>query len=206
MKPHVILNCAMSLNGKIGKEGERVRLSNEEDKKRVHELRSKVDAIMVGINTILTDNPKLTAHHAEEKRNPTRVVIDSKARTPMDANVLNQKAETIIAMSEKASPSRRKKLKKKAEVISTGKERVNLTNLLERLEGKGIKKILLEGGGTLNKSMIEEGLVDEIYVTVAPTLLEKGISIINGELDSEVRMRLSGINQLGDQVILHYEL
>lgn len=207
MKPHIILNAAMSLEGKIGRKGEKVRFSNDLDKKRVHELRSNVDAIMVGINTILVDNPKLTAHHAEGGgKNPIRVVLDSKARTPLDANVLDGNAETLIAISKKASSVRIENLKKKgAEIIQTeGENEVDLVELMEKLRERRMKTLLLEGGGTLNKSMISLGLIDEIYITISSMLLGRGINLINGPLEDEVKLKLEGIMQLDDQIVLHY--
>lgn len=205
-KPHVILNCAMSLDGKIGGTGKRMRFSSEKDKLRVHELRSKVDGIMVGINTILIDDPKLTAHHAKKKKNPVRIIVDSRAKIPSKAKILQEEGKVIIAVSQRASPARVEGLKKKgARVISTGDNQVDLKNLLERVPGK-IKTILLEGGGTLNKSMLENGLVDEIYVALAPRFLGEGISMVNGELSSEIKMNLLGVNQFCNEVILHYKL
>ncbi|MEM2918643.1 MAG: 2,5-diamino-6-(ribosylamino)-4(3H)-pyrimidinone 5'-phosphate reductase [Candidatus Altiarchaeota archaeon] len=208
MKKHIriILNAAMSLDGKIGKSGERIRLSNDLDKKRVHEMRSDVDAIMVGINTILNDNPKLTAHYSEKKKNPIRIVVDSDARTPLNANVMNiSEARTIIAVSQKASDVRLRDLQKNgAEVIKAGISEVDLNLLIDKLKRQGIKKILLEGGGILNHAMLSLGLVDEIYITIAPRILGSGINLINGSLEKEILLKLEGIIQLNDQVVFHY--
>lgn len=202
----VILNAAMSLDGRIGKYKERIRLSNELDKKRVHEMRSNVDAIMVGINTILNDNPKLTAHYSEKKKNPIRIVIDSDARTPLDANVMNiADAKTIIAVSQSASEIRVRELQKKgAEIIKAGVSKVDLSLIIDKLRRQGIKTILLEGGGTLNHSMLSLGLVDEMYITVVPRILGGGSELINGYLENEIQLKLEGITQLDDQVVLHY--
>lgn len=209
--PHVILNSAMSLDGKIAKFGERIKFSNEKDKKRVHGLRKKVDAIMVGINTIIVDNPKLTAHHAENydaMKNPVRIIVDSNARIPLESNVLKMGAgKTIVAVSKNAPESRIEHLKKLgAEVIVCGEnEKVDLRELLVKLKNENnIKKILLEGGGTLNKEMLKEGLIDEIFITVAPTLIGYGVSIINGKLENEIKLKLEGIKQLDEQVVFHY--
>lgn len=208
MKKHIriILNAAMSLDGKIGKPGERIRLSNDLDKKRVHEMRSDVDAIMVGINTILNDNPKLTAHYSEKKKNPIRIVVDSDARTPLNANVMNiSEARTIIAVSQKASDVRLRDLQKNgAEVIKAGISEVDLNLLIDKLKRQGIKTILLEGGGILNHAMLSLGLVDEIYITIAPRILGSGINLINGSLEKEILLKLEGIIQLNDQVVFHY--
>jgi len=205
MKPKIILSAAMSLDGRIGKDGERVKFSNELDKKRVHEMRSTVDAVMVGINTILIDNPKLTAHHSETKKNPMRIVVDSDARTPLDSRVMNGEARTIIAVSQGASENKVQNLQKKgAEVIKSGGTTVDLTLLIDKLHRRGIKTLLLEGGGTLNHSMLSLDLIDEIYLTIAPRILGRGINLINGALDKEILLKLEGITQLEDQVVFHY--
>jgi len=206
-KPYVILSAAMSLDGKIGRHDKRIVFSNEEDKKRVHELRSKVDAIMVGINTILVDNPKLTAHYSESKKNPIRIIVDSKARTPENANVLNNDAKTIIAVSQNAPELGVKKLEKKGvEIIKTGRDKVNLIYLMEKLYRKGIKSILLEGGGTLIHSMFSLSLIDEIYLTIAPKILGMGVELINGDLEKEIKLNLEGIRQINELIVLHYTI
>ena len=122
-KPYVILNCAMTLDGKIATKTGSSEISGKMDSLRVHELRKEVDAIMVGINTVLADDPKLTVHkiQASQEDNPLRVVVDSKARTPLFSRVLNSDAPTIIAVSEIADSEKIKKLGEKAEVIVCGK-------------------------------------------------------------------------------------
>ncbi len=207
MKPKIILSAAMSLDGRIGKDGERVKFSNDLDKKRVHEMRSMVDAVMVGINTVIIDNPKLTAHKSETKKNPMRIIVDSDARTPLDSKVLNGESRTIIAVSSSASENKVKNLQKKgAEVIKSGGTKIDLEMLINKLHREGIKTILLEGGGTLNHSMLSLGLIDEIYLTIAPRILGRGINLINGALDKEISLKLEGITQLEDQVVFHYTI
>ena len=99
MKPYVILNAAMTLDGKIVTVKNSSNISGEDDLKRVHELRKSVDAIMVGIGTVLADDPRLTVHKvdANPEDNPVRVVVDSKCRTPIAARITNKDAKTIIS-------------------------------------------------------------------------------------------------------------
>ena len=99
MKPYVILNAAMTLDGKIATKTGSSKISGHEDLIRVHELRKEVDAIMVGINTVIVDNPRLTAHKidADLEDNPVRVIVDSKGRTPLASKVFNGDAPTIVA-------------------------------------------------------------------------------------------------------------
>jgi len=204
MRPHVILNSAMSLDGVIGEKDRRVVLSNKQDLQRVYILRRSVDAIMVGINTILTDNPSLTTHGLS-KKNPIRVIVDSMARIPIKSRILNRDAPTIIVVSKKAPIKKIQMLRNKdVDVIVSGNKKVNLKKLLSELYKCGIHKLLLEGGGTLNKSMLENGLVDEIYITIAPRLLGSGIHFINGKLAREVKLNLIGVKKIQEQILLHY--
>ena len=205
MRPHVVLNCAMSLDGFIGKPDKRIRLSNQMDKERVHKIRASIDGIMVGVNTILADNPHLTVRHAKG-RNPVRIVVDSMARTPLKSNVFDGRAKTLVAVSNKASSARKKKIQDKAEVLVSGTSRVDLKRLMKLLYCKKIKTLLLEGGGTLNKSMLENNLVDEIYLTITPVLLGEGIRWINDSLGKKISLTYAGCKTLGDQIVLHYHL
>ena len=102
MKPYVILNAAMTLDGKIATKTGSSNISGEKDLKRVHELRREVDGIMVGINTVIADNPRLTVHKidANPEDNPVRVVVDSKCRTPIAARITNKDAKTCNINSD----------------------------------------------------------------------------------------------------------
>jgi 2,5-diamino-6-(ribosylamino)-4(3H)-pyrimidinone 5'-phosphate reductase len=124
LRPHVILNSAMTLDGKIATRTGSSEISGPEDLKRVHQIRKENEAIMVGINTILVDDPRLTVHKISStiSDNPVRVVVDSKARTPLDARIMSEDAPTIIAVSKKALPENVENLKKKAEVIVCGED------------------------------------------------------------------------------------
>lgn len=202
MKPYIILNVAMSLDGRIARKGERIVFSNELDKARRDEIRKSVDGIMVGINTVLVDNPKLTISEKKEE-NPTRIIIDSYGRVPDNANVLDNKARNIVVVSTAAEPSRIKELSKKASVIICGDDNVDVVKLMDELYKRGIKRILLEGGGHLNKSMLEANLVDEIYVSIAPVIIGDGVNLVEGLMD-ERKLTLAGIRQIGEIVVLKY--
>lgn len=204
-KPYIILNSAVSLDGRIAGINKRIRFSNQLDKERVHKLRTGVDAVMVGINTILVDDPHLTVKYASGK-NPVRIVVDSSARIPINARVLNDRARTIIAVSGKAEKNKIKILREYAEIVVSGDEnnKVNLKQLLENLQERGIKKILLEGGGTLNRSMLEAGLVDEIFVTIAPVLVGEGVNLVVGNLNKKINLKFGNLFVLEDRIVLHY--
>ena len=214
MKPYVILNAAMTLDGKIATKTGSSEISGQEDLIRVHKLRKEMDAIMIGINTLLADDPRLTVHKIESKSddNPIRIVVDSNARTPLDFRILNDEAPTIIAATENADPQKIKELSKKASLLRCGRERVNLKSLMNKLASRGIKTIMLEGGSTLNYSMLENGLVDEVRVCIAP-IIAGGVhskTLVDGEgvdqmIDS-VKLELIKSYSLGPDLILEYKV
>lgn len=182
LRPFVFINAAMSADGKISTaERKQIRISSKEDFDRVDELRASADAIMIGIGTVLADNPSLTVKSKErqERRikegreeNPVRVIVDSAARTPIDAEVLKKgSGKRIIAVSKTAPKSRVERLSKTAEIITAGDKEVDLPKLLMELKNRGIDKLMVEGGGTLNWSLISLGLVDEIYVYIAGLII-----------------------------------
>lgn len=163
-RPFVHLKIAMSLDGKIAtRTGESKWISSEESREEVHHLRNKYAGIMVGLNTILQDNPHLTAR-VQNGKNPIRIICDSKLNIPLDANVLDHKAETIIATCSDKELSG-------VNMIRTTGEIVNLNELMIQLGERGIDSILLEGGSTLAYSALESGIVDKVTFYVAPKLI-----------------------------------
>ncbi len=192
----------MSLDGRIARKEERVVFSNELDKARRDDIRKSVDGVMVGINTVLIDNPKLTVSEKREE-NPARIIIDGHGKVPDDANVLNDKAKNIVVVSMDAEPYRIEELSRKASVIVCGDDKVDVVKLMDELYKRGIKRVLLEGGGHLNKSMLEANLIDEIYVSVAPVVIGDGVNLVEGVMD-ERKLALAGIRQIGDMVVLKY--
>lgn len=213
MKPFVLLNSAMTVDGKIATENSSMKISGEQDLIRVHELRKKYDAIMVGINTVIVDNPKLTIHKikALKKDNPIRIIIDSKGRTPSDALVLNNDAKTIIIVSKKAPKKNLEKLEKKCDILVCGNEQVNLKEAMRKLYLKGIHSILLEGGSTLNFSMFKEGLIDEVSICIGSKILGGSTSktFVDGEgfePENCVKLELKNIEKIDNDVVLSYNV
>ena len=214
MKPHVILNAAMTLDGKIATRTGSSEISGKDDLIRVHKLRKEMDAIMVGINTLLADDPRLTVHkiESEPEDNPIRIVVDSKARTPLNFRILNEDAPTIIAATENADPQKVEALEKKASVLKCGKDRVNLKSLMNELAKTGVKTLMLEGGSTLNYSMLENGLVDEVRVCVAPMIAggSEAKTLVDGEgfdkMSDAVKLKLKNSYGLGEDLILEYDV
>jgi len=202
----------MTLDGKIATIAGDSRISCEEDLDRVHKLRASVDAVMVGVGTVLADNPSLTVRRTRGK-SPTRVVIDSFAKTPPSAKVLDNLAPTVIASTKSASKRRLQKLREAgAKIVVAGEKEVNLHRLLKELRSAGVRKLLLEGGSTLNWSMLKEGLVDEVQVAVAPRIVGGAAAktLVGGAGFSEIRrgvwLELKRVKKVGKCLLLTYRV
>lgn len=180
--PFIFINSAMSADGKLStKERKQVKISGKLDFERVDELRANADAIMVGIGTLLADDPSLTVKSPERKasrkasgksENPVRIIVDSYARTPLNADIFKKgEGLRIIAVSDSAPEEKIKILEEKALVIKTGGDKVDLTELAVKLKQMGINTLMVEGGSTLNWGMLSAGLVDEIYTFVGNLII-----------------------------------
>lgn len=168
-RPKIIINYACSLDGKIAfPDKSRARLSSEEDRKRVHELRGRVDAILVGIGTVLADDPSLLvkAEYVPFGNQPLRIVLDSGARTPPTAKCLFGDARTLIVTADECT-----KDVHGAQMLRCGKGHVDLHRLLAQLWGRNIRTILVEGGGTVLWSFISQGLFDDLFIYIAPLII-----------------------------------
>jgi len=212
-KPHVILSAATSIDGKIATRTGSSHLSSTQDSIRLHKLRSKVDAILVGKNTVLRDNPMLTVRHTKGK-NPIRIILDSKGSLSKNSKILqtSNKISTIIAVSKIITKSNLEKLQRfPVEVIITGKKSVNIKSLLRKLSDKKIKTILVEGGGTINWDFIKNNLFDELIVTISPFLIggNDAISFVQGKgfekISKSPKLRLKSIKRLKNHLVLNYE-
>ncbi|MBK5240467.1 bifunctional diaminohydroxyphosphoribosylaminopyrimidine deaminase/5-amino-6-(5-phosphoribosylamino)uracil reductase RibD [Clostridium sp.] len=176
-QPFCIMKTAMTIDGKISTyTGDSKWISNEKSRSYVHELRQKVTGIMVGIGTVLADDPELTTRRQDKiSKNPIRIIIDSKAKIPLESKVLkcDDKTKTIIVTTEFAKDSKIEAIKQKGvEVIVTKSKNgwVNLKDLMGLLGDMGIDSILLEGGSTLNYSALQEGIVDKIITFISPKI------------------------------------
>ena len=220
MRPYVILNAAMTLDGKIATATGSSNISGKKDLERVHEIRKECDGIMVGIGTVLADDPRLTIHKIDAKPedNPVRVVVDSKCRTPTDARITNNDAKTIIAGANEYKEEFMKsetynELKKRGvKFFFSGDKRVDLKALMNYLHEEGIGKLMLEGGATLNFSMIKAGLIDEISICVAPMVVggADAKTFFDGDgfntMDESVKLELIDYYPLDKDFILNYRV
>lgn len=214
-KPYIILSAAMTIDGKIASKSGDPNVSDEEDWKEVHKLRTQVDGIIVGKNTILKDNPKLHIKFYDHK-GYCRIVVDSKLSIPIDSNIINFQPQiypTIICTTENASLERIRDFEsKKVKVLKSGKgKKVDISNLMPLLYNLGIQKLLLEGGGKLNWSFIKHNLVDEIRLTIAPWIVggKNAISLVEGTgfetMAEGTRFKLLEALNRDNYVILRYK-
>ncbi|MBO0888659.1 2,5-diamino-6-(ribosylamino)-4(3H)-pyrimidinone 5'-phosphate reductase [Candidatus Bathyarchaeota archaeon] len=214
-RPYIVLNAAMSLDGKIATSTGDSQMSSPEDLRRVHRLRASVDGIMVGFRTLMVDDPKLTVKHVRGP-NPTRVIVDSNAGTPLDSYVVKTAKDirTIIAVTARAPKKRIEALQRKgATVLICGEgPLVSLKTLLNLLGRLGLQKILLEGGGTLNWNMLRNGLVDEVSVAITPRILggTEAVSLVAGEgvrlVRDSVKLKLLGASRYGPDLVVRYRV
>jgi len=177
-KPFVILKTAMTLDGKIATaSGDSKWVTGEKARNHVHVIRDRVAAVMVGINTVLKDNPYLTTRLPDkEGSDPVRIVVDSKGSIPLDSNVINSnsKAGVILATTSRIDKEKEKMLIDKGVKIikADGSEgRVDLKLLMDELYKLEIDSVLLEGGGTLNSAAISAGIVDKVMCFISPKIV-----------------------------------
>jgi len=213
-RPYVIINCAMSADGKIAlPTRKQLRISGEEDITRMYNLRNECDAVLVGVGTILSDDPKLTVKekYVKASHQPIRVILDTNCKTPENALAVNDTAKTIIFTKDKCNKNYRQNI----EIIKckTDKNRlIDLSSMLEILLKRGIKKLMVEGGGTVIWNFLKQGLVDDFYVYIGPLIiggegtptLADGKGIKNEE--DKIQLELVNMSRLGSGILIHYKL
>jgi 2,5-diamino-6-(ribosylamino)-4(3H)-pyrimidinone 5'-phosphate reductase len=172
---------------------------------------------MIGISTVLEDDPMLNVRYSTTgMKNPTRIIIDSKARIPLNSRIIDSsnKIQTIIAVTHNASSRKIKEIQKKgAQVLVYGNGKVNLRNLFQQLEKMGLKKIIVEGGGEINWSVLRLGLVNELVVTISPVVIggRDAKTLVEGKgftnISDGIKMKLSNtIIQNKNEIVLFYKL
>ena len=213
---HVVVNAAMSADGKLSsRRREQIAISGEADFARVDRLRADSDAVVVGVGTVLADDPhltvkdeSLTAARCErgEPAHPARVVVDSRGRTPPDAAIVDDAATTYVCLSERAPIDRRMDLAERAELVTAGDERVDLSRAFAALQQEGLEQVMVEGGGELIFSLFEVGLVDELRVFVGPNVIggRDAPTLADGDgfVSNFPTLSLEGVERIDDGVLL----
>ena len=214
-RPFVSMKCALSLDGKAAtRSGESQWISGDESRARGHELRDRYDAIMVGVGTVIRDDPLLTTRlRVGEGRDPLRIIVDSRCRTPLEARVIKHRSRvpTVIATTEGSPRERREALRQSGAevwVLRSRGERVDLQHLLEEMGKREIISVLLEGGPTLNAGALEAGIVDKLYFFIAPIIIggREAPGPVGGEgaarLSAAARVTEVQVERLGEDLLV----
>ncbi|WP_340102094.1 2,5-diamino-6-(ribosylamino)-4(3H)-pyrimidinone 5'-phosphate reductase [Salinibaculum salinum] len=217
----IVVNAAMSADGKLStREREQIAISGPDDFERVDRLRAESDAVMVGVGTVVADDPSLTVDDPDlraarqergDSENPARVVADSRIRTPPNAQILDNRADSYLLVSE-AAPGDFVSLMEDsgATVVVAGDDRVDLEAAFEILESQGIDQMMVEGGGELIFSLFESELVDELSVFVGSTIFggRDAPTLADGDgfVEEFPELTLETVERLDDGVLLQYEV
>lgn len=209
----------MTVDGKIATTSGDSAISSRDDLIRVHELRASADGIMVGISTVLADNPRLTVRLARKRvkrKDPARIVIDSTGKIPLDSRILltASRIKTIVAVTKLAHIDTLRKIKKTgAIVIVSGSQTVNLKKVFSIIKQMGIRKILVEGGGEINWSLLRLGIVNELIVTISPKIVggRQATTLVEGQgyrrISQGIKLHLKQAQiQNNGELVLHYKL
>ncbi len=213
-RPWVIINCAMSADGKIASPTRKqIRISSEEDIERMYRLRHDCDAVLVGIGTILEDDPKLTVKekYVKNPKQPLRVILDSKGRTPLHALALNDATKTLIITAKGKMKRYDQPHVEVAECESDDEGLLDVHYVLEILYQRGVRKLLVEGGGTVIWSFLKNKVVDDLFIFIGPCIIggkntptvADGRGIVTGEV---IALKISEVQHLGSGVLIHYQL
>lgn len=213
-RPFIISKFAMTLDGKIATyTGHSQWISGEASRLQVHHLRNEVDGILVGIGTVLADNPSLTTRIPNvQGKNPIRIIVDSNLRTPIDANIANtEKAKTIIVTSTD-SPVDQKELfeEKGVKIVTVSKSNgvLDLDEMLEKLYLEGITDLVVEGGAAMNASFLRQRLIDKFIVYIAPKVLggQHSKTPFAGEdvefIQSSLNVQFDSVEKIGDDLCI----
>jgi 3,4-dihydroxy 2-butanone 4-phosphate synthase/GTP cyclohydrolase II len=212
-RPWVVLKYAQTLDGRISTvSGDARWISGEPERRVSHALRASCDAVLVGVGTVLTDDPQLTVRMVPGA-SPTRVVLDSRLRIPDSANVLDDQAPTVVLTTEQSDPARRAELRARGvvvEVATAGPEGVAVPDALARLRALGVEVLMVEGGARVNTSLLAARLVDRLLVAVAPLVMGRGISGVGDlgvrRVPDAIRLRNQMIVPVGDNVLLGWDV
>lgn len=207
-RPEVTVCAAASIDGRIASRSGDSRLSSGADLDRLHALRARTDAVVVGANTARRDDPLLTVRRVRG-RNPLRVVVDSSGAVPARSRLLRTASESpVLVAVSRAAPAHVEDRLAPAEVVRVGAHRVDLRRLLEALYARGVRSVLAEGGGQLNWELVRLGLCDTLLLTICPAVLGAGTALAEGRgvarVASAPHMLLVSARKRGNEVTLRY--
>jgi len=210
--PFITVKVGQSLDGKIAtRTGDSKWVTSDKSRSYAHKLRSEFDAVMVGVNTVLRDNPRLSPWLSD--RRLIKIVVDSQLSTPQDANIFSKDSPVIIATLP-ALPGQetenREILAKKAKILEVKEKegQINLKDMMKKLAHEGIANILVEGGGTLLGSLFDEGLVDRVLFFISPKIIggKEAISSVMGQgvvrADRAIKLKQVTLKHIGEDFLV----
>jgi GTP cyclohydrolase II len=210
VRPYVVLKYAQTLDGRIAtRTGDSKWISSEAERRTSHALRAACDAVLVGIGTVLADDPQLTVRLVPGA-SPLRIVLDTTLRLPPDAQILADAAPTLVVTTERSDSTRRKALQVRGVAVHVVDAQppwgVDLKATMRLLRARGVRALLVEGGGAVITSFLRERLVDRLIVGVAPTILGAGTDAV-GDLETasvadSLRLRGRAVHAVGDDVLI----
>jgi GTP cyclohydrolase II len=212
-RPAVIVKYAQTLDGRIAtSSGDARWISGEPERTVSHALRAACDGVMVGVATVIADDPQLTVRMVPGA-SPTRVIVDSTLRLPTTARVLDDEASTIILTTERSSSSRRAELRARGvavDVVAERDGRVDLDAALQQLRDRGMELLLVEGGAGVITSLLRARLVDRLIVAIAPLVIGAGTSAVD-QLDitriaDGIHLRNRTVVPVGDDVLMAWDI
>jgi diaminohydroxyphosphoribosylaminopyrimidine deaminase/5-amino-6-(5-phosphoribosylamino)uracil reductase len=214
-RPFVILKSALTIDGWIAtRSGHSKWITNEKSRQYVHSLRDRVDAVMVGVGTVLADDPYLTTRLKRGRgKDPLRIVVDTHLKVPMGSKILNHNslAETLLVVGPDVAPEDRKKYQKNGvsiHVCPTHGGRINLRALMDELGEMSVSSVLVEGGASIVSSMLRDRLIDKFFIFVAPKILggDDGVSFATGpgpeKMDQCLALKEIQTKRLGDDILI----
>lgn len=205
-RPLVTLSYAQSLDGSISRQrGESLMISGKESLHFTHQLRDMHDAILVGIGTVLADDPRLTVRSLQG-RDPQPVILDTRLRFPLNARLWGHPRKPWIFTGLDIDPEKRRKVEASGGVVETIEPSsgrfLSLRDLLDRLGEKGVQSVMVEGGASVITSFLSEGLTNRAVITIAPFFLG-GLRVLEERLNIMPRLAESRSIKLGDDVIVY---
>lgn len=215
-RPYTVVVSEVTVDGKLtlakGRSSKEImQFMDEEANRYLHETRAKMDGIMVGAQTIRTDNPYLTVRYVKGN-NPTRIIPTKSADIPLSSNILKKDSPTIIVTTKSAPREKVETLKNFVEVVEIGKEEIDLIGMMDFLYNRGIHKLMLEGGSTLNWELLKLGLIDEIRIIHMPFIVG-GVNtptLVGGEgfkdLSQVIKLKLRAHFMRGSHLITEWQI
>jgi GTP cyclohydrolase II len=212
-RPYVVLKFAQTLDGRIATTtGDAKWISTEAERTLSHALRASCDCVLVGIGTVMQDDPQLTVRMVPGA-SPIRVILDSTARMPLTAQALGAEAATTVLTTDRSSDERRTALRRvgaRVEIVESSADGVDLPAALDRLRRSGVRTMLVEGGARVITSMLAGGVVDRIIVAVSPLIIGAGTEAVRDlgvtRIADGIRLVNRSMHAVGDDVLLAWDV